>query len=92
MKAGPESSKRLSPGMVDRIVARLNDLQSHLVHQLVSQSGKIAPAERDIRHSRIQDAAPAIAETTGLLSKKKEVSLEELDGFLFTANRKKSRE
>ncbi len=92
MKAGPESSKKLSPGMVDRIVARLNDLQSHLVHQLVSQSGKGAPAERDIRHSRIQDAAPVVAGTTELLSKKKEVSLEELDGFLFTANRKKSRE
>ena len=92
LKAGPESSKKLSPGMVDRIVARLNDLQSHLEHQLVSQPGKGAPAERDIRPSRIQDAAPVVAGTTEVLSKKKEVSLEELDGFLFTANRKKDRE
>ena len=92
MKAGPESSKKLSPGMVDRLVARLNDLQSHLEHQLVSQPGKSAPAERDMRHSRIQDAAPVVAGTTEILSKKKEVSLEELDGFLFTANRKKGKE
>jgi len=92
LKAGPESSKNLSPGMVDRIVARLNELQNHLEHQLVSQPGKGGPAKRDMRHARIQDAAPEVAGTTEGLSEKKEVSLEELDGFLFTANRKKSQE
>jgi len=92
LKAGPESSKKLSPGMVDRIVARLNELQNHLEHQLVSQPGKGGPAKRDMRHARIQDAAPEVAGTTEGLSEKKEVSLEELDGFLFTANRKKSKE
>jgi hypothetical protein len=91
MKAGPESSNKLSPGMADRIVARLNDLQSHLEHQLVSQPGKSAPV-RGMRPSRIQDAAPVVAGTTEILSEKKEVSLEELDGFLFTAHRKKGRE
>ncbi|TDJ51022.1 MAG: hypothetical protein E2O43_07325 [Nitrospina sp.] len=90
--AGPESSKKLSPGMVDRIVARLNELQNHLEHQLVSQPGKGGPAKRDMRHARIQDAAPEVAGTSEGLSEKKEVSLEELDGFLFTANRKKSQE
>ncbi len=92
LKAGPESSKKLSPGMVDRIVARLNELQIHLEHQLVSQPGKGGPAKRDMHHARIQDAAPEVAGTTEGLSEKKEVSLEELDGFLFTANRKKSKE
>ena len=91
MKAGPESSNKLSPGMADRIVARLNDLQSHLENQLVSQPGKSAPA-RGMRPSRIQDAAPVVAGTTEILSEKKEVSLEELDGFLFTAHRKKGGE
>ena len=92
LKAGPEPSKKLSPGMVDRIVARLNELQNHLEHQLVSQPGKGGPAKRDMHHARIQDAAPEVAGTTEGLSEKKEVSLEELDGFLFTANRKKSKE
>jgi len=92
LKAGPESSKKLSPGMVDRIVARLNELQIHLEHQLVSQPGKGGPAKRDMHHARIQDAAPEVAGTTEGLSEKKEVSLEKLDGFLFTANRSKSQE
>ncbi len=92
LKAGPESSKKLSPAMVDRIVARLNELQNHLEHQLVSQPGKVGPAKRDMRFARIQDAAPEVAGTTEGLSEKKEVSLEELDGFLFTAHRKKSKE
>lgn len=87
-----ESSEKLSPGMVDRIVTRLNELQSQLEHQLVSQSGKSGPAKRDMRQDRIQDTAPAVAGTMEGLSEKKEVSLDELDGFLFTANRKKSRE
>ena len=74
------SPKKLSPGMVDRIVARLNDLQTHLERQLASLSRN--PATMSMRNDRIQDPPPVVED-------KREVSLEELDSFLFTAHQRK---
>lgn len=73
------SPKKLSPGMVDRIVARLNDLQTHLERQLASSRN---PATMSMRNNRIQDPPPVVED-------KREVSLEELDSFLFTAHQRK---
>lgn len=80
LAAGTGSPKKLSAGMVDRIVARLNDLQTRLERQLASLPRN--PATSGMRNDRLQDPPPVVED-------KREVSLEELDSFLFTAHQRK---
>ncbi len=90
--AGPGASKKLSPEMVDRIVARLSEFQVTLESQLTSLIPKAAPdrSHGNMRTERVQGSPPGMEDTFEKLSDKKEVSLEELDSFLFTAKQRKN--
>ncbi len=94
--AGPDAPKKLSPEMVDRIVARLSELQVNLESQLTSLVQKAVPEKSqghgDMRQERVQDSPPGMENKPEELSDKKEVSLEELDSFLFTASQRKNSE
>ncbi len=86
----PVSHKKLPADMVDVVIARLNALQVDLENQLVSIPGELMPRENPVngkmRKDRIQDSRP-VNES----SDKKEVSLDELDSFLFTSTQRKNR-
>jgi hypothetical protein len=92
----PVSHEKLSADMADVTIARLNALQVDLENQLGSIPGELAPRripiDKHMRKDRIQDSLPDLEGTINGLSDKKEVSLEELDSFLFTATQRKSKE
>lgn len=97
--AGPKAPEKLSPEMVDRIVARLGDLQVNLESQLVSMLQKDIPKETvkeippqgDMRKQRVIKSSPVSEGLPEDLPDKKEVSMEELDAFLFTDRQRKTR-
>jgi hypothetical protein len=92
----PISYEELSDDMVDVTIARLNALQVGLENQLVSVPGKAisrkTPVDDTMRKDRAQGSLPDLEETINKSSGAKEVSLEELDSFLFTATQRKKRE
>ncbi len=92
----PVSHDKLPADMVDVVIARLNALQVNLENQLVSIPDELIPRENpingNIRTDRIQDSLPDLEETINESSDKREVSLEELSSFLFTATQRKNRE
>ena len=94
--ADPVAHKILPADMMDEVIARLNALQVDLENQLVSIPGELTPNENSIngnlRKDRAQDSLPDSEGTINEPSDKKEVSLEELDSFLFTATQRKNRE
>ena len=94
--AGPDAPKKLSPEMVDRIVARLGELQVNLENQLTSRVLKAIPEKTQspgaLRKKPAQIMRSGRDEKPEEFSDKKEVSLEELDAFLFTASQRKSSE
>lgn len=71
-----DSKETLSPDMVDKVIARLNDLQVDLEKQLISIPGELIPNDGATNGSSDQE--------DGLL--------EELDSFLFTATQRKKTE
>lgn len=88
--AGPDGLKKLSSEMVDRIVARLSQLQVNLENQLTTRVPTVLDkSHEDMRQERIQDSPPGRENPPEELSDKKEVSLEELDSFLFTTSQRK---
>ena len=92
----PISYEELSADMMDVTIARLNALQVDLENQLVSVPGKAisrkTPVDDTLRKDRAQGSLPDLEETINKSSGAKEVSLEELDSFLFTATQRKKRE
>jgi len=94
--ADPVAHKILPADMMDEVIARLNALQVDLENQLVSIPGELTPNENsingNIRKDRVKDSLPDSEGTINEPSDKKEVSLEELDSFLFTATQRKNRE
>ena len=94
--ADPVAHKILPADMMDEVIARLNALQVDLENQMVSIPGELTPNENsingNIRKDRAQDSLPDSEGTINEPSDKKEVSLEELDSFLFTATQRKNRE
>lgn len=94
--ADPVAGEKLPDDMMDAMIARLNDLQVDLENQWVSIPGELTPAEKPIngsmRKDRTQGLVPDLEGTISNPSDKKEVSLEELDSFLFTATQRKNRE
>jgi len=71
-----DSQESLSADMVDRMIARLNDLQDDLEKQLISMPGELIPKENSENGS----------------SEQKADLLDELDSFLFTATQRKKTE
>jgi hypothetical protein len=92
----PVAHEELPADIMDVVIARLNALQVDLENQLVSIPGEPTANENSIngnmRKDRVQDSLPDLEETLNDPSDKKEVSLEELDSFLFTATQRKNRE
>jgi hypothetical protein len=92
----PVSHEQLPDDMVDVVIARLNALQVDLESQLISKPGELMPRENPVngnmRKDRNQDSLPMLEGTIKESSDKKEVSLNELDSFLFTATQRKNRE
>ena len=92
----PISYEELPADMVDVTIARLNALQVDLENQLVSILGKTISRKilvaDTMRKDRAQDSLSDLEETINKSSGTKEVSLEELDSFLFTATQRKKRE
>jgi hypothetical protein len=68
--------------MADATIARLNALRIGLESQF----------DKFVRKDRNQNSLPDFKESSNGLSDKKEVSLEELDSFLFTATQRKNEE
>ena len=91
-----DSSGKLSADQVDAAIARLNALQVDLENQLVSIPGELIakkkPANENMRKDRIQGSLPDLEGTVNESHDPKEVSLEELDSFLFTATQRKNKE
>jgi hypothetical protein len=83
------SHEKFHSNMVDAVIDRLNSLQTNLENQLVARHN---PVNGNMRKNRVQDSLPSSEEATHDPSDKKEVSLNELDSFLFTATQRKSRE
>ena len=92
----PDSQKEMSGHMVDITIARLNALQADLENQLTSIPGKLIPKEipanENMRKDRIEDSLPDLERMANESSNQKEVSVEELDSFLFTATQRKNKE
>ena len=92
----PIVDEHLSADMMDVVIARLNALQNDLENQLVSIPGELTASENlingNMRKDRVQDSLSVSEETVNEPSNKKEVSLEELDSFLFTRTQRKNRE
>jgi len=92
----PDSQKEMSGHMVDVAIARLNALQADLESQLTSIPGKLLPKEipanENMRKDRIEDSLPDLERMVNESSNQKEVSVEELDSFLFTATQRKNKE
>ena len=76
------SQEKLSPEMADATISRLNALQVDLESQF----------DKSMRKDRIQDPIPSLEGNNNGLSDKKEVSLEKLDSFLFTATQRNNKE
>jgi len=87
--ADPVSHEKFHSDMVDAVIDRLNTLQTNLENQLVARQ---KPVNGNIRKDRVQKSLPSLQEATHDPSNKKEVSLDELDAFLFTATQRKHRE
>ena len=91
--ADPVTGEKLPDDMMDAVITRLNDLQVDLENQLVSIPGELTPIENSIygsmRKDRTQGSVPDLEGMISDPSDKKEVSLEELDLFLFTATQRK---
>jgi len=89
------SNEKFSSDMVDMVIARLNALQVDLESQLISIPGELMPREnpvnKNMRKDRNQDSHPDLKGAINESPDKKEVSLEELDSFLFTVTQRKSR-
>ena len=82
---------------VDITIARLNALQADLENQFLStpvieQTTEEKPANENIRKDRTQNPLPEVEGMPQQSLEKKEVSLEELDSFLFTATQRKKKE
>jgi hypothetical protein len=92
----PDSQKEMSGHMVDVTIARLNALQADLESQLTSIPGKLIPKEilanENMRKDRIEDSLPDLERMVNESSNQKEISVEELDSFLFTATQRKNKE
>ena len=90
------SQEDLPADMMDEVIARLHALQIDLENQLVSSPGQLAQSENPIngsmRKERVQDSPPDLEGAISEPSDKKEVSLEELDSFLFTTTQRKNKE
>jgi hypothetical protein len=87
--ANPVSHETFHSDMVDAIIDRLNTLQTNLEKQLVAGQ---SPVNGNMRKDRIRETLPSSEGATHDPSDKKEVSLNELDSFLFTTTQRKSRE
>ncbi len=89
------SQEVLPADMVDATITRLNALQADLENQLVSTPGNVVSGDalvnENMRKKRTRDSLPDLEGTINTSSGKKEVSLEELDSFLFTASQKKNK-
>ena len=83
------SHEKFHSDMVDAVIDRLNSLQTNLENQLVARHN---PVNGNMRKNRVQDSIPSSEGATHDPSGKKEVSLNELDSFLFTATQRKTRE
>ena len=90
------SHEKLSAEMADVTIARLNALQVDLENQLGSIPGGRASREVSLDKLMKKDGThyslPGLEGSNNGLSDKKEVSLEELDSFLFTATQRKTEE
>ncbi|MDH5763421.1 MAG: hypothetical protein OEZ51_10590 [Nitrospinota bacterium] len=92
-----EFPSKLSPEMVNRIVTKLNELQVDLENQFAMRT-KSSGNEGEfldvkMRKNRLDQNLPAVEPVSNDFSGKKEVSLEELDSFLFTTTQRvKNRE
>ena len=79
--------------MMDVVIARLNALQVDLENQLVPIPEELVPEENlingNMRKEQIQDSLPTLERTSSEPTVTREVSLEELDSFLFTDTQRK---
>jgi hypothetical protein len=91
--ADPVAGEKLHDDVMDAVITRLNDLQVDLENQLVSIPGELTAIENSIngsmRKDRTQSSVPDLEGTINDPSDKKEVTLEELDSFLFTATQRR---
>ncbi len=91
----PVARDTIPDEMVERVVARLNALQNELENHLATVPGERAQNEYQVdgnlRKNQTQDSYPDIKETIGKSSGKKEVSLDDLDSFLFTSTQRQNR-
>lgn len=88
--------EKLSAESANVMISRLKALQVDLEDQLVSITGELTPGGNpvngSIRKDQSQDSLSDLKETINESSDKKEVSLKELDSFLYTATQRKNRE
>jgi len=87
--AKPVSHEKFHSDIVDAVIDRLNTLQTNLENQLVARHN---PVNGNMRKDRMQVSLPSSERATHDPSDKKEVTLNELDSFLFTSNQRKSKE
>jgi len=91
--AEPVTGEELHDDMMDAVLSRLNELQVDLENQLVSIPDELTAIESSInenmRKDRTQSSVPDLEGPINDPSDKKEVSLEELDSFLFTATQRR---
>ena len=92
----PAVQGKLPGHIVDAVISRLNVLQADLENQLTSLPGKRifrdSQANGAIRNDRVADSVPDLEKVVKKPTNQKEVSVEELDSFLFTATQRKSKE
>jgi hypothetical protein len=86
--ADQASQEELPADMMDVVIARLHALQTNLENQLVSTPGELTQNENPINGGMRKDRDQGSI-TDNEPSDKREVSLEELDSFLFTATQRK---
>ena len=89
----PIAQGDFSADMMDAVIARLNALQVDLEDQWVSTPGELTsnanPINGEMLKDRDQNSSQNSEDTMSEPSDKKEVSLDELDSFLFTASQRK---
>ncbi len=89
----PVVHEKLPGDMMDVVIARLNALQVDLENQLVPIPEELVPEESlingNMRKEQIQDSLPTLERTSSEPTVTREVSLEELDSFLFTDTQRK---
>jgi hypothetical protein len=95
--ANSDSPVKLSPEMVDQIITKLNELQVNLENQFAMRTENSRKEDNflngEMRNDRIGQSSPTVEPISNDFSDKKEVSLEELDSFLFTTTQRvKNRE